>query len=137
MKRVLCLILSVVLLLTITTPVLAAENENVVTPRYTHIAMIYSNLSINSATGLTACQADGYAPTASSVKLTCKLQQYNGSSWTTVKTWTATGTDIATLSKNYAVYSGYTYRLSASFSVYNASGVLVESGICNSNQVVY
>lgn len=136
MKRILCLILSLTLLMLAATPVLAVENENTVTPRYTYIGRIYSGLTINSL-GLSACNANGLAPTAASVKLTCKLQRYNGSSWTTVKTWTATGTDYASVSKNYAVYSGYTYRLSASFSVYNASGVLVESGTCYSNQVVY
>lgn len=136
MKRILCLILSLTLLMLAATPVLAAENENTVTPRYTYIGRIYSGLTINSL-GLSACNANGYSPTAASVKLTCRLQRYNGSSWATVKTWTATGTDYAAVSKNYAVAKGYTYRLNASFSVYNASGTLLESGTCNSNQVVY
>lgn len=137
MKRLLCLILTLTLLMLVATPVLAAESEVAVTPRYTYIARIYSHLTISNTTGLSACQAHGYSPTASSVKLTCRLQRLNGSTWTTVKTWTTTGTDYVALDKNYAVAKGYTYRLSVSFSVYNTSGTLLESGIQYSDRVNY
>lgn len=136
MKRFICLILALLLLVPCAVPAMAVETESVVTPRYNYIARIYSGLQIGTL-GLSACQANCYAENGDSVVLTAKLQQYNGSTWTTLKTWSATGEDFATLSKNYAVPKGYTYRLSASCSVYSASGVLLESGICHSNYVVY
>ena len=136
MKRVLCLILAFFLVIPAVVPVRAVEAETSMMPRYSYIGRIYSGLSIGTL-GLSACQANCHAEAGDSVVLTAKLQQYNGSTWTTLKTWSATGEDFATLSKNYAVPKGYTYRLSASCSVYSASGVLLESGICHSNYVVY
>ena len=136
MKRILCLILAMLLIMLSVTPALAAENESSVMPRYSYIAKMYSGLQIGKL-GLSACQANCYAEGADSVALTAKLQQYNGSTWTTVKTWTATGTDIATISKNYAVPSGYTYQLRVTCAVFNASGTLIETGTCYSNQVTY
>lgn len=136
MKRILCLILVMLLVMLSVTPVLAAESESVVMPRYSYIAQMYSGLQIGKL-GLSACRANCYVEGAASVELSAKLQQYNGSTWTTVKTWTATGTDIASISKNYAVYSGYTYRLRVTCAVFNAAGTLIETGTCYSNQVTY
>ena len=136
MKRLLCLILALMLVMLSVTPALAMESESAIMPRYSYIAQMYSGLQIGKL-GLSACHASCYAEGADSVVLTVRLQQYNGSSWTTVKTWTATGTDIASISKNYAVPSGYTYCLRANCTVYNASGTLLETGTCYSNQVTY
>ena len=136
MKRIFSLILVLILLVPCVVPATAEENASAVIPRYTYIARIYSYLEIGTF-GITACQANCYAENGASVVLTAKLQQYNGSTWTTLKTWTATDDNIASISKNYTVPKGYTYRLSASCSVYNASGVLLESGICHSNYVEY
>ena len=136
MKRTLCLILAVLLVILTVVPVMATEEESTVMPRYSYIGRIYSDLTIGSL-GFSACQANCYAESGDYVVLTAKLQQYDGSTWITLKTWTATDDNIASISKNYAVPKGYTYRLRASCSVYSASGVLLESGICNSHQVVY
>ena len=136
MKRILCLILALLLVMLSVTPALAAENESSVMPRYSYIGQIYAYLQIGSL-GLSACQANCHIESGDHVVLTAQLQQYNGSGWTTLKTWSATDDDYAAISKNYAVPKGYTYRLRASCSVYNASGTLVETGICNSNQVTY
>lgn len=136
MKRIFCLILAILLLTASATPVLAAEGESVVMPRYSYIAKMYSGLQIGTL-GLSACRANCYVENADHIVLTAKLQRYNGSTWTTVKTWTATGTDNASISKNYAVYSGYTYRLRATCAVLDANEKVLESGTCYSNQVTY
>ena len=136
MKRVLCLILALLLVTLSVTPALAAGNESTVMPRYSHIGKIYAGLQIGSL-GLSACQANCYIESGDHVVLTVQLRQYNGSSWTTLKTWTATDSSYAAISKNYAVPKGYTYCVRASCAVYDASGTLVDMGICNSNQVVY
>ena len=136
MKRILCLILVLVLLSLSVTPVIATESEPIVMPRYTYIAQLYSGLQIGTW-GLSACNANCYVRDADHVVLTAKLQQYNGSTWTTVKTWSATGTSAISISKNYAVPSGYVYCLRVTCAVYNAAGTLVETGTCYSNQVTY
>ena len=137
MKRVVCLILVLLLTMLSVVPAMAAVSEPSVSPQYTHISKMYAGLAIDETIGLTACQANCYAATGDSVKLTCSLQRYNGSSWATIKSWSTTGEHTASISKNYAVYSGYTYRLKATCSVYSSAGVLLESGIIYSNQVVY
>lgn len=136
MKRVFYVVLLITIAMLVVVPVMAAEGESVVSPRYSYIGRIYSDLSIGTL-GYSACQADGHAEAGDYVVLVAKLQQYDGSNWVTLKTWTATDDNVAMISKNYTVAKGYTYRLSASCSVYTASGVLLESGICNSHQVVY
>lgn len=136
MKRILCLILVLMLVMLSVTPALAAENESSVMPRYSYIAQIYAGLQIGKL-GLSACQANCYIENGDRVEITAKLQQYNGSTWTTVKTWTASGSDYASISKNYAVPSGYTYCLRVTCAVYSASGTLLETGTCYSNQVYH
>lgn len=136
MKRIFCLILAILLLTASATPVLAAEGESVVIPRYSYIVRMKSALQIGTL-GLSACQANCYVENADHIVLTVQLRQYNGSKWTIVKTWTATGTDFASISKNYAVPSGYDYCLRATCNVYNAAGTLIEIGNCYSNQVTY
>lgn len=136
MKRFFSLILALVLILGSAVPAFAAESESAVTPRYTYIASISAALEISSL-GVANCGGSCFVPEADTVKFTCKLQRYEDSSWTTIKTWTDTDAPTCGLSKYYAVHSGYTYRVRTTCSVYNASGVLVESGTCYSNQVEY
>lgn len=137
MKRMLCLALAVIVVMTSVIPVMAAVNEPSVSPRYTYIQRLSAGLTINETLGLTACTSSSVVYGADSVKLTCSLQQHNGSYWITIKSWNATTMPSASIAKNYAVYSGYTYRVKTSCSVYNSSGTLLESGVCYSNQVVY
>lgn len=136
MKRILCGLLAVIVVLTTVVPVMAAEGESSVTPRYSYIQSLHASLSINSI-GVASCDAAAVAYGGDSVRLSSALQKYTGSSWTTVKAWSTTAARTAGLSKNYAVPKGYTYRLRVTCTVYNASGTMIESGTLYSNQVVY
>ena len=137
MKRIFCGLLVVMLIVTLTVPAMAAEKEPSVSPRYTYIQFMSAGLNIDDTFGLTDCTAGCTVYGGSSIILTCSLQQYNGSYWTTVKSWTSTTKPSAAIAKNYAVYSGYVYRVKASCSVYDASGKLLENGTCYSHQVTY
>lgn len=137
MKRIFCVILAVMLLAALAMPAMAAEEESTISPRYTYIQYMSAGLDIDDTWGLTDCSAGCTVYGGDSVILTCSLQQYNGSYWTTIKSWTSTTKPSALITKNYGVYSGYTYRVKASCSVYNSSGTLIESGTCYSNQVYY
>ena len=137
MKRLLSLVLVLTIVFVTACPVIAAESDPPISPRYTYISLLSASLSINDTTGISTSTASSRISGASSLKVVCKLQRYNGSSWTTVQTWTATGTSSASIAKSWAVYSGYTYRAYVTCSVYNSAGVLVESGNCYSNQVTY
>lgn len=56
-----------------------------------------------------------------------ELQQKNGTSWTTIKTWTDRYEAYAVVSKNYAVLSGYNYRLKLTHKAYDSNGNLIET----------
>lgn len=136
MKRIFCVLLTLILMAAMVVPAMAAEQKPSVSPRYSYIQGISAGLTIGTF-GLTDCTASSVVFGGDSVVLTCSLQQYTGSYWTTVKSWTSTDNPSALIAKNYAVYSGYTYRVKASCAVYNSSGTLLESGYIYSDQVYY
>ena len=137
MRRIVCVVVALCVAMIFVTSAMAAVPEQDITPQYTYISKLSAGLTISDATGISNCVGSCFAPSADSVKLTCKLQRYTGSAWTTVKTWSATAAHSTAITEQYAVYSGYTYRVRITCSVYNASGVLVESGTCYSHQVEY
>ena len=100
MKRILCVLLAMIVVAALAAPALAAANEPSVSPRYTYIQGMNAGLVINDW-GLTDCTASSTVYGGGSVILTCSLQQYNGSYWTTVKSWTSTTKPSALIMKNY------------------------------------
>ncbi len=56
-----------------------------------------------------------------------ELQQKNGTSWTTIKTWTDRDFDYAMVENYYAVTSGYKYRLKLTHKAYDSNGNLIET----------
>ena len=137
MKRIIALVLVFVSLFAIAIPTMAVESEKVITPRYAYIDQTYACLSINSASGLSQSDANVYATYAGSIQINCRLQRYDGYSWSTVKSWTTTGGSVASLTEYWYVASGYTYRLSNTCYVYNTAGTLVETTSFYSNYVTY
>ena len=128
MRRILTFLLALALLATSILPCFANEAETPsVTPRYTHIALNTVNLDINETTGVATCSASCYAIGDYTVKVECKLQRYQGGFYSTIKTWTSFGSEYASVYRDWAVYSGYTYRVYAIFYVYDAAGNLLES----------
>ena len=128
MRRVLTIMLVIALLIGSVLPCLAADADTpVVTPRYTHINNNKVNLTINETTGVATCYASCYAMGDYTVKVECKLQRYQGGFYSTIKTWTNSGSEYASVYKNWAVYSGYQYRVYAVFYVYDSADNLLES----------
>lgn len=94
-------------------------------PRWSYLALIVGSLEIsddNSATVTVTCGADGVK--VDSLKVTCDLQQLDGS-WKTIKSWTVSkdSSDLI-LQKEYAVYKGYSYRLKVTAKAYKDSKLL-------------
>lgn len=56
-----------------------------------------------------------------------ELQRQNGTSWTTIKTWTDRYEAYAMVSSYYAVTSGYKYRLKLTHKAYDSNGNLIET----------
>lgn len=114
MKKLLCMLLSVLFMTTMLAPgfCLAAEEEPFEPPvdidEYTLTSTITATLSISGNTATVGGRVSAKNEDTS-CSLTVKLQKKINGSWTTVKTWTASGTLSASVKKTYIVTSG-SYR---------------------------
>ena len=128
MRKVLSVLVAVMLFMMAVGNVYAAvpEDESI-SPLYTYVKTNSAYIDINENTGIASCEASCYATNNYTVKIQCRLQQYTGSAWTTLKNWTASGTTYASLNKVWAVNSGYKYRVYATFRIYDSNGTLVET----------
>ena len=70
--------------------------------------------------------------------LTMKLQRSsNGSSWTTLKTWTATDTGTIFMEESWPVAPGYYYQTVVTAEAYTSSGSVAETVTASSAVVKY
>lgn len=127
MKRIIPLLIVVTILCTMVVPASAATADNTVQPRWSYLDTVYANLDINWL-GVATCEGRATAGSLVTVKVIVRLQQLKDTGWATIKSWTSTGTLTASTSGSYAVYSGYTYRVSVTGYVYDSNGNLVEAG---------
>lgn len=143
MKRVFCVAL--VLLLAVfnpsTVPVHAETSigtTGAVTPLFTNIAFLGPGLSIDSS-GRASCYgvASLYSD-AQTVQLTVSLQKQSGTGWSTVQSWTGSGSGLAGVEivRDYYVVHG-TYRVCNTATVYSANGTFLETASAYSAVVTY
>ena len=127
MKRICVVGLVMLLIVSFVTPCFAAGvSESAPSPRYAYIGVNTVHLRINESTGIAQCSADCYTDEPYNVEVVCKLQKYAGGFYSTVKTWSDSGISYACTYGEWAVYSGYTYRLYATFYVRDSNGNLLE-----------
>lgn len=126
MKRILPLLLVVALFLALASPTSAATVDPV-QPCFIYIDAVDLQLLINENTGIAYCQATCDAGSGVTIVLTGILQQYKNGRWNDVKSWVSTGSMFVSISKQWAVYSGYQYRFNVTAKIYNSSGTLLES----------
>lgn len=116
----------------------AIAADDTAQPRYELIRYFYAELVISdSGYAKSSCGVRLRDPSGT-VSLTMELQQSgNGTTWSTIKSWDASGVGSATLEKGWYVLSGYSYRVKATADVYSASGGWVETEITYSSIVYY
>ena len=138
-KKICCLL--VVLIAAFACPVLAStytEVQEAITPRFTHIMFVDSWLLI-SAMGEATCGGAAilYTPTQS-IEITIELQRLEGSSWATVRTWTATGPGLpgVELERRHYVSSGV-YRARTRARAFSSGGLLLEEASTYSGITAY
>lgn len=93
----------------------SAIAEGGITPMYVNIRTTQATLSISGDTATCVGGVWAFSSTGA-CSITVKLQKQDGGSWTTLKSWTDTGSGSASASGTYAVSAG-TYRVSASGNV--------------------
>lgn len=127
MKKLLrCVATTLIITLLLSTVVFAyAENE--IQPRYLHIKGLTAGVKINTILGIATCESKIIVLGTNTVKIVCKLQYYDGTTWKTLKEWSKTGTTSASITGSYAISSGYMYRTFATGYVYNDQNVLIEN----------
>ena len=120
-KKIFVVLLSIVSILFTSIPVNAQENfaGNDVELLYENIVTATTTLSIPTS-GDAICYAKLTCQTSKSLKIEMSLQKKNGSTWTTIKTWTKNDTSGITLSlsETKSLSSG-SYRLKTKFTCGN------------------
>lgn len=90
-----------------------------------YVGVTKTTCALDIVSGKAVCEAIVILRSNYSVSLTLKLQQStNGTSWTTLKTWT---TNASQIQKSYYVSSGYYYRTTLNVKAYNSKGTLVDN----------
>lgn len=94
-------------------------------PRWSHWTMLTGDIEIVSDNAcLITVICDCSAREADNVKITCELQQYNGS-WKTIKSWSKSVDETSiSLEKNYAIAKNYSYRLKVTAKAYKGTKLL-------------
>lgn len=143
MNKVLSVVLAVLVLVSFSIPVRADTSKSrgvpeSFAPRFTHISMLESRLSISSS-GLATCfgRASTY-DSSQTVKLTVILQKSTANGWEEVKAWTESGAGVPGVGfeRQYYVVSG-TYRVCVTARVYSSGGTMLEAVSGYSSWMVY
>lgn len=122
-KRIVCLVMSLLLLCPLNLIVsAAAPKENSIQPRFNYTGEVYTNLSITT-TGTASCITDvqGYSGITTKVYIKMTLQKYTILWWSKVESWEGTFNGVyGYLSETAQVGSGR-YRVKAEITVYSGS----------------
>lgn len=128
MKRRILSLVALVLLMTsmLVMPAAAAEETPTVTPRYVNIMYFNASCGINSSGKASCYSFVETANTSYKIYLNIELQRYKDGYWSSIKSWTGSGTGEVTMDKSWYVTSGYYYRTAATATVYTSGGSYVE-----------
>ena len=149
-KRILAIVLSMIMLISMALPTMAAEAEvdengdaiyyevmdNLVQPRWSYAATASAALSIKSGTATMSYDCTGITGKCTKIVANAYLQRWE-SGYTTI--WSTSHTAYGTYGSWEDYYSpcatGYTYRLKVKFYVYN--GTAYETFTIYSNVITY
>lgn len=124
-KSALCILLSIMIAfcqLSALTVSAAENDENEVMPCFSVISSTYSSITIS---GITAnCYAKMTTSSSASLSIKMELQKYSSSSYSTVQTWTTSGTGKSlVLDKSKTINLLYDYRLKTTFTAGSETSV--------------
>lgn len=138
MRKKLCFILAILVVTLSSVSVFANELEGqaVIQPQYAIINTISAAMTIDSGGKSTSEAYLVSGSSGSDLYVTMELQQKSGSQWDTIKTWTASKLNGASLSldKDYYIVHG-TYRVKVTGTV--EKGSIEETAVKYSKEVVY
>ena len=136
MKKLVSIVFSVILLISIITPAYAEELdtpvEDPIIEEYQGIRYITSDISISGSSATCYGVVDGRS--SYSYNMTVYLQKLSGSNWNSIASWSATGSGNlgVSLTKTKSGLTSGTYRCKVYVSVYDSNGQFVESAtVCS------
>lgn len=98
------------------------QQESGITPYMLYITEWENSLSISGRTATVTCWVEGDYNSATKAKMVAELQEKNGSSWSTIATWTDTQNGYrAKVKETKSLTSGKTYRVKATMTVWEGS----------------
>lgn len=143
MKKIVNALVIVTLLFSLTIPVYAVNSEvssssGIVSPQFIAIGQMSATLNINSS-GKAQCGGTVNPSNNSYTSyLTVSLQQSTSGGWTTIKSWSGSGTGVAGVNLcNYWYVINGTYRVRTTASVYSSAGTLLETASLYSAIKIY
>jgi len=114
----------------------AAAKSNAM-PRYVNVSVFTASIDITSS-GKAMCYA--YVKTADpnyTISMNMALQRYANGGWSTVKSWTSSGTGSVTMDKSYYITGDYYYHTAATATVWDEDGHFVEGPTIYSQSYYY
>lgn len=125
MKRFQTRLLLVLAMVMVILSTITAFADNGIAPHWSYMMMITAGMEVNDynyAEIDVTCSCD--PDDADSMKVTLKLQQYDGG-WKTIKTWTETvNNTTAWFTKSAGIPKGYSYRNQVTAKAYKGSKLL-------------
>lgn len=124
-KLILLILMSMLMCLT-SIPVYAAESENQVMPRLSHMAEASFTFDATSSVGYIDADYTGYAASFVSAKLTVKVEkQFLFFFWNEVGTWTSTSTELlGSFYHEMSLNGSGTYRATFTLEVTGTDGTV-------------
>lgn len=134
MKRIISAGLLVFMVMLSVLPVYASGDERVssesgiISPQFTAILSMSAGLSIDSSGKATCSGSVTPSDNTYTVNMTVSLEKSTSNGWSTIKSWSGSGTGYAgvAIEAYYYVTSG-TYRVCTTAKIYNSSGTLLET----------
>lgn len=111
-----------------------SASANTVKPTYVAISSLSCSLDISSGSAQCLGNVLPIDSTNTSTLSVSLKHSINGTTWTTVKSWsrTASGFFGVTIEESTAVSSGYKYRLTVNATIRDAGGTIIETASKNS-----
>ena len=115
MNKVIYIGFVVLIILAFAAPIAVAQNaetQGLITPQFTHISFLNSQLTISPFGEATCRGAATLYSSSQIVELTVELQKLNGSDWAPLKSWAVSGPGVpgVEIERSYYVVKG-TYQI--------------------------
>lgn len=105
----------------------ALPDETPISPLYTGVATVTRSIDVSSG-GCATCYGRIVVRSGYTADMELELQlSSDDESWSTIKSWTNSGSGTLTLDKIYFVSSGYYYRVICTADIYDSDDNFVEA----------